>query len=242
MFDNPLFEAWQRSENAAAFARQLQGRNPFIELAIVSDIADPLSRRRVRASLAKSPETMTDWLDRLNLSPYDDPPLPQVGQTIVVAFYSGDGHQGCYFGTITNDRNVEQKTTTPALDSARVIPGDLKENIEGESKSIIRKDLTITVGETVTIVNSAGASLILTEAGVAIVKDAFGNQVTLGGASGGLGLPSDVVMSLASTMTIDLNSQPLNIIDATSVSINGKQVATVGATDSRGDNLVTKGW
>lgn len=242
MFDNPLFEIWQRSESAAAFARQLQGRNPFIELAIVADIVDPLERRRVRASLAKSPETMTDWLDRLNLSPYDDPPLPQVGQTIVVAFYSGDGHQGCYFGTVTNDRNVEQKTTTPALDSARVIPGDLLENIEGQSVSVIRKDLTFTVGETVTIQNAAGASLTLTEAGVAIVADKWGNRIVLGGASGGLGLPSDVLVQIQSPLTLDLNGQPLNITEATSVSINGQQVATVGAIDNSGDTITSRGW
>jgi hypothetical protein len=242
MFDNPLFESWQKSESAAAFARQLEGRNPFIEPAIVMAIDDPLNRRRVRVTLAKSPETMTDWLDRLIVSPSDDPPLPQLGQTVVVAFYSGDGHHGCYFGALTNDRNVEQKTTTPALDSARVVPGDLLENVEGESKSVIRKDLIFDVGQTVLIKNAAGASLTLTEAGVAIVEDAWGNRIILGGASGGMGLPSDVIAEFQASMTIDLNNHSLSIVDANNVSINGKQVATIGATDSRGDNLTTRGW
>jgi hypothetical protein len=203
------------ADRGSKFARMLEGRNPFIEPAIVTHIDDPDDRRRVRASLAKSPGVTTDWLDRLLLSPYDDPPLPKVGQTIVVAFYSGDGHRGCYLGVIQNDKNVEQQTATPQLDSARVIEGDLRENVLGESETIVAKDLTYSVGETVTIKNTAGATITLAQEGYAIVKDAWNNRIVLGGASGGLGLPSNVVFEIQSPLYLDLNGQALQIVDAT---------------------------
>ena len=38
------------------------------------------------------------------------------------------------------------------------------------------------------------------------------------------------------------DSGAIEILSATSISINGQEVATVGAIDSRGDTIVSKGW
>jgi hypothetical protein len=242
MLDSTLFDLMAIAEKSAPIAEMLRGRNLFVEPAIVTHNDDPETRRRVKAKLAKSPETTTDWLDRLNFSPFDDPPVPKVGQTIVVAFYSGDGHTGCYFGTIINEKNQEMATDAPLIDHGRVVEGDNLQNVGRDKKTVVARDSELLAGRWVRIKNESGASIELHPAGVATVQDAFGNKVILGGASGGLGLPSDVIFDIQSPLRIDLNGQILQIFDASGVTINGQQVATIGAIDTDGDTLTTRGW
>lgn len=58
-----------------------------------------------------------------------------------------------------------------------------------------------------------------------------------------------VVISSQSSITLnvgnsvlELKDGSLNITGVTSVKINGKQVATVGAKDNEGDTIISKGW
>jgi hypothetical protein len=43
-------------------------------------------------------------------------------------------------------------------------------------------------------------------------------------------------------MELDLNGSNMNLINATDIQINGKSIATIGATDSHGDTIVSRGW
>lgn len=73
----------------------------------------------------------------------------------------------------------------------------------------------VDVGETLTLKNKAGASITLEKEGDVVIEDASGNKITL---SGG----------------ISFNTGSLQVGD--------KEITTLGAKDSEGNTLVTRGW
>jgi hypothetical protein len=245
-----LFAALQRLEKLAPLLETLEGRIIGPQPAEVTNIDDPENRRRIKVRLAKNPALETDWLDRQIASPYDDPPVPKVGQTVAVNFYDGDPHRGYYAGTVLNPRNNPQETDNPLIDSARVIEGDRTENVGGNDTQIISGDTArsvggdeiVHVGLKLRLENDAGAFLELHESGAVIAGGIAGGTLVLGGLTAGLGYPSDMVITAAGTMVINLAGNALQITNAAAASINGNQIATVGAPDSRGDNLTARGW
>lgn len=64
--------------------------------------------------------------------------------------------------------------------------------------------------------------------------------IALGGTEVAIKIDGSVKVRARGPVSID--SETEIALTAPSVTIAGKQVATVGATDSRGDTLVTKGW
>jgi hypothetical protein len=253
-----LFAALQRLEKLAPLLETLEGRIIGPQPAEVTNTDDPENRRRIKVRLAKNPALETDWLDRQIASPHDDPPVPKVGQTVAVNFYDGDPHRGYYAGTILNPRNNPQATDNPLIDSARVIEGDRAENVGGNDTQIISGDAKRSVGgdEDVSIGNNqtvhtakkmrlendAGAFVELHQSGAVRIGGIAGGTLVLGGLTAGLGYPSDMVITAAGTMVIDLAGHNLQVVNAAGASIGGNQIATVGAPDSRGDNLTGRGW
>ena len=237
-----LFELAQQSQRASQLANDLDGRLPFPQVAIVTNNADPENRRRVKVSLQKNAALETAWLDRKLSSPSEDPPVPKVGQTVLVEFYDGDPHRGCYAGILINDVNTAQETDNPLVDEARVIEGDRVESVRQNDRQVIDESQSVKVGKNLKLENTAGAYLELHESGAVILGDAFGNRFVLGGASAGLGLPTDMVMEQGGDFVWDLNGFDLSFLAAGGISINGSQVATVGAPDTDGDTLTGKGW
>lgn len=245
-----LFAALQRLERLSPLLEQLEGRIIGAQPAQVTNNDDPENRRRVRVRLAKNPDLESDWIDRQIASPSDDPPVPKVGQTVIVNFYDGDPHRGYYTGAVLNAKNTPQETDNPLIDSARVIEGDRAENIQGNDRQIIGSDRTIqvgkdglvTVGKKLRLQNAAGAFVELHENGAAIVGGIAGGTVVLGGLTAGLGYPSDMVITAAGPLVINLAGNPLQILNAAAASINGQQIATIGAIDTDGDTLTSRGW
>jgi hypothetical protein len=154
-----LFEAIAQAN------RNNMGRIQGCQYAIVSDNQDPLGLGRVQAyEPAKGAKSSTDWLFRI-LPMYGlTPPVPRVGDTVLIGYVDADPHKGVYWGLVVNAVN-------PPVGQAN--------------------NLTVNIGTTL----------------IAITPD---GQIDISG--------------------------------VTSVAINGKQVATLGAKDSRNDTLVEKGW
>lgn len=107
----------------------------------------------------------------------------------------------------------------------------------------VQKNITIKAGLKVTIQNAAGAAITLTPNGAVIIGSAFGNKLVLGGGSAGVpGVSSDFVMEAAGAAVWNLGGGSINITNLSDARILNRSIATVGAVDSRGDDLVTRGW
>jgi len=120
----------------------------------------------------------------------------------------------------------------------------LEHTVEKYETRRTEENLTITAGQTVTIANDAGASIVLTAAGAVIINDAFGNRLVLGGASAAVpGTASDFIWNTTSSnCNWNLGGNALNILNAADLSINGKSAIVIGSTDSSGDVNNTRGY
>lgn len=128
-----IFETLRQAKQTGKQAADQVGRSPMTQMGIVSNNEDPLGKRRVRVALqSKGAQTETDWLWRVLDSPYDDPPLPRLGQTVVVAFFEGDPHNGCYFGIQTNEPNPERKKESAEKDDWRWVEGTKTTEVKGK--------------------------------------------------------------------------------------------------------------
>lgn len=105
------------------------------------------------------------------------------------------------------------------------------------------KELTITAGTTLTIDNLAGASVTLLPSGAVVISSADGTQLILGGATAGIpGVTSNCYLKLTSNAVWDLNGQSLTFQNVSDLKIGNKSIAVVGAVDSAGHPLVTRGY
>jgi hypothetical protein len=214
-----IFRTLAESQKANQLALDGLGRSFGLLFAIVSNTADPLQLRRIKCTTeAKGGLTETDWLMAMKVIPGYDPPIPPVGSSVIIAFIDGNPHDGVYLGSTINRTNPQdQAQSDPVRDNSQTIPGDSLERID--------QSLTIKVGKTFTLQNDAGAKVILNEDGHVILEDAFGNRMTLG-----------------ETLTISIPGQVMQVTGASDVTIASKSVATIGAQDTRGDTLVSRGW
>jgi Type VI secretion system/phage-baseplate injector OB domain len=214
-----IFRTLVESQKANQVALEGLGRCYGLLFAIVTNTADPNQLRRIKCTTeSKGGLTETDWLMALKVIPGFDPPIPPVGSSVIIGFINGDPHDGVYLGSTINRTNPQdQAQADPVKDNTQIIPGDSLERID--------QSLTIKVGKTFTLQNDAGAKIILNEDGHVILEDAFNNRMTLG-----------------ETLTIALPGNTMQVTGASDVTIASKSVATIGAQDSRGDTLVSRGW
>ena len=163
-----IFERLHQAKAAGNIAADMQGRSPFFSIGIVTRTDDPTNKRRVKVTLqSKGGRTETDWLNRLVASPFDDPPIPRIGQTVGVLFIDGNPHRGVYFGALTNATNVERDLGDPVKDDGRTIEGDQTEAIEKSRTTTVKQDDLLTVNGTLTInadgsITIAGATVQIT--------------------------------------------------------------------------------
>ena len=90
-----------------------------------------------------------------------------------------------------------------------------------------KKTINITGNEKITL--SQGGATFIAANGYWEIKNASGQRFRFGGSNGGI-------------IELDLNGSNMNLINATDIQINGKSIATIGATDSHGDTIVSRGW
>jgi hypothetical protein len=142
----------------------LSGRVQGIEYGIVNNIDDPLAVGRVQCLDTSKGKSSTDWLVRLMPFNFLSPPLPRVGDVVLIAYINGDPHNGLYLGVVQNTLNYPQ--------------GD-------------------------------------------------GNNL---------------ILDIGSTRVSFEPSGAIAVTGVNSVTINGKEVLTIGSVDTRGDANNTKGW
>lgn len=191
-----LFEDLVRAQAAT-------GRINGISLGIVSRTDDPEKLQRVQVrDMSKGGESESDWLYRL--LPYNQytPPIPLVGDLVVLGYIDGNPHQGVYLGVIHNSKN------TPL--------GELP-------------DFDMAIG---------GVSLTLTKAGKLTARGLTAIDIECTGAAK---VQAGGAITLKAP-SITLDSPSINFTGSSDVSINGKQIATVGAPDNRGDVITSRGW
>lgn len=167
-----ILEILRQAEQIAKPALDLVGRSLSVELGVVTDNNDPENLRRVKVALAsKGGQTNTDWLYRVLFSPAIDPPLPQINQTVIVAFLEGDSHQGIYLGNTVNQVNPTLGKESAQDDYYDSIPGDRLQKTAGKHTITTGEDLTIT-GDGITHVypKTVHESVVRLAAGVAIER------------------------------------------------------------------------
>jgi hypothetical protein len=241
-------------------AEQLDGRRIFPTTAIVVENADPEYRRRIKiADPAYSGKVTSNWILPIRVTENSDPPLPKVSQLVMVFYADGDPEKG-YYLPLMPDTNPSRDKENPVNDHSERIDGNrdvvvggsenlVTENsqdnlVGGEYKLSVAGDISthtesaintranehidISCGVSVTLRTDSGAFISLTSSGFVLIQDAQGRKITLGG--------------LGDNGQWDLNGYSLELLNASNVTIAGKSICTIGATDSRGDTLVTRGW
>ncbi|BAY64989.1 hypothetical protein NIES22_50900 [Calothrix brevissima NIES-22] len=239
-----LFEILNNAQKASQIAFDLVGRINQATLGIVVNNQDPENKRRIKVSLPSSPQVQSDWLRRLSTSPNIDAPLPAIGMTVLVLFAEGVETNGYYLSLI-NQTNPPRDKESAQDDYSEAIPGNKVVEVGGNLDEVISGDTTqstsgneehrtdgnilIECGQAITLRTDSGASITLSSAGYVEIKDVLGRRIRLGGVGG-------------VNNQWDLAGYPLTVINATSFTINGKEVATVDATTNEGDVITNRGW
>ena len=271
MNNSLLLNILSESIKANQFALDMKGRSFGLKFCTVTDNRDPLGMRRLKVTTESVAGLVsTDWLLRLPIVPNYDPPLPAVGTSVICGFIDSNPHDGLWLGVTCNDTNPADDTQENYIDDSTIrIPGNNKEliggndtqTVEGDRTTAIKGDYThttdgdenrtvqgehthtvnqaesrrtdenlvISCGQSITLKTDSGASLTLAANGAVVLRDAYNHVWTLGGANG-----SDWVW--------DLNGATVQIVNAGGITVNGHQVAVVGARDSEGDVLVSRGY
>lgn len=259
MPSSPILQILAQSIKTNQIANESMGRIWALQLGVVADNVDPepaRGLRRIRVTTGpKGGLLTTDWLMRLALVPGFDPPVPAIGDSVVVGFFDGDPHDGFYLGSLHNATNPGFEQGDPLKDLSNVVPGDVTSYVQGQLQKTVdgmehrrtEETLTQESGRTITLKNDAGVQAILSEDGTATLKnqaganltlmpngsvvlsDAFGHKWVLGGSGG-------------SDWTWDLAGATINCINAGGFQINGKEVMVVGGRDNDGDTMTYRGY
>lgn len=248
-----LFQILLESQKASQLANDSVGRTPYPTLSVVVQNEDPANLRRIKVALPSNPALSSDWIMRIQTHPFIDPPLPTIGQTVLVFFVDGLETQGCYL-QLVNDTNPALTKEDTIKDLSEAIPGNKVTNIKGNNSLTVEGKITTNADDIETSSNK-GITYNAEEDFKVEVK-----QNILMNALQALTLQaSQYVMLQAGTwmfklfsngqsqmsggvLTIDCGGFGLRLINVGTMSVNDKDVSVVGATDSRGDQLVTSGW
>ncbi|WP_414579116.1 phage baseplate assembly protein V [Anabaena sp. CCY 9402-a] len=232
-----LFDILLQSQKASQIAIDQQGRVPYPTLAVVVDVLDPENRRRIKVSTASNPQVQSDWIRRLTPFPQYDPPMPELGQTVLV-FYADGLESNAYYLQLVNDTNPAISKGDALNDRAETIPGDDTTQVAGastlEADSITNNcEGDFTVDSQQSIDMQALQDLTLFASRYLRLQAGINNFIELG---------FDGTNRISGNWTINLSGASINFTNASTITINGQSIATVGATDSDGDTIITKGW
>ncbi|MBD2452243.1 hypothetical protein H6G76_35120 [Nostoc sp. FACHB-152] len=240
-----LFKVIKDSERANQIALDSVGRTPYPTLSIVTNVSDPANRRRIKVALPSSPGLESDWIRRLQTHPFIDPPLPTVGQTVLL-FYADGNESNAFYLSIVNDTNPPANKDDIIKDYSEVIPGDKLSTVRGDDSLTVdgkittnaddikwssEKDIAAEVKGNIFMnalqaITLQAAQYVMFKAGTWAIK-IFSNGTTQ--MSGGV-------------LTIDCGGFGFHLTNVGTMTINGKSITTLGAVDSRGDSLVQRGW
>lgn len=275
---NPHFtQLIAAAAKVSPYARELTERVPSVQLGIVADTEDPANLRRITVTLRSKGITFTtDWLRRVQIIPYTDPPLPKPGTDVLVCFVDDDPHNGFWIGPVHNDTNPQDVAQNQPIDDhsagipgndnvavvgdrTRTTHGNQLHDIRGDSSTEVKgaidtiskeqwhrseQNFYVESGQKMRLQNDASAAIQLTETGDITLQN-IGGSITL--TVGGTLIVETrtgqkITIASGGSYEIDLAGHSLNLINAADVTINGHQVAVVGAKDDDGDNLINRGY
>jgi phage gp45-like len=201
------------------------GRILGLSLGVVANTDDPLGIQRLQVyDNAKGGKYLSDWLFRALPYTSYSPPVPKLGDLVVIGYINGDPHKGCYLGVVVNQKNKPVGSN----DDLTVVLGSttIKLNASG--------DVSINGATNINITNSTNVLVSST------------NVTINGGDKVKLNAPS-IELKATSSITLEAPSLSLKtpVVDTTSIgtfSLGNKRVAVVGATDNTGDIIVNPGW
>jgi Type VI secretion system/phage-baseplate injector OB domain len=241
-----LFEIWHTSSKASQIALDSVGRHNYPVLGIVTNNDDPENKRRVKVSLASSPALESDWLRRLLPSPFIDPPLPTVGQTVMVLYAEGVETNG-YYINLMNATNPPRDKESVKDDYSEGIPGNREIEIGGNDSLLVKGELLTETDKSSThkaeedykvevkrnilmdalnAITLTAAQYVMLKAGQWFIKLYSNGTTQMGGG----------------VLTIDCGGHGIHFVNTGTMSINGKEIATLDATTNEGDVIVNKGW
>lgn len=241
-----IFNILLNSRKASQVALDSVGRYNYPVLGIVTSVADPENKRRVKVSLPSAPQLESDWLRRLLPSPFIDPPLPTVGQTVLVLYAEGVETNG-YYISLMNATNPPRDKESVQDDYSEAIPGNREVEIGGNDSLTIKGEFSTTTDKSAThnaeedfkvevkrnIIMDAlqaltliAAQYVMLKAGQWFIKLYSNGTSEMGGG----------------VLTINCGGYGLHFVNTGTMTINGKEVATVGAVDSDNNIIIDKGW
>ena len=167
---NEIFEVLRKSQEVNEFAADLVGR-VRVFASNVTSVNDPENLRRVKVNDPNKPDVDTPWLARVLPYPDFDPPLPEVGETVLVVAIGDDITKATY-QPLVNRTNPPLPKNDVVKDWHDKVPGDRESRTDGDS--------TINIGKSLTLQTDSGAKIILSESGSITLESADGSTITLG--------------------------------------------------------------
>lgn len=227
---NELVDLIARCSESLTIAEKLADRDMSVKFCITTDVGDPLDLRRIRVTTtAKAGLTQGDWAMRVLPCPYWDPPMPTVGMSAIIENTDGNPHDALYLGHPINNTNPAYLKSDPLLDDWRYIPGDSILEIGGGAEYSLGDSWISTVETGDWIVNVSEGVCTITGPSSSIQID--GNTIKLKALSN---------VSIDAPQGITLNGSYLNVTNGR-WSIDGQEIAVIGARDSDNDVLVSSG-
>ncbi|MBD2196619.1 MULTISPECIES: phage baseplate assembly protein V [Calothrix] len=241
-----IFKILLDSNKASQVALDSVGRYNYPVMGIVVNNQDPENKRRVKVSLPSAPQLESDWLRRLLPSPFVDPPLPIVGQTVLVLYAEGVETNG-YYISLMNATNPPRDKESVQDDYSESIPGNKVVEIGGDDSLTVKGEFSTTTDKSAThtaeedfkvevkrnilmdalqALTLVAAQYVMLKAGQWFIKLYSNGTSEMGGG----------------VLTINCGGYGIELTNCSTLSVNGKQITTLGAVDSDGDVIVNKGW
>lgn len=218
-----IFSLISQGSKAYRSTQSLDGKLPFVSIAPVTEV-DSLGRVKVAAS-EYGGLSATPPLFRACPTYGMTFPAPRVGDTILYSYLDGDPNQGVFWGHLQNALNVPAQSDrfTYILGTSIIVVQESQIDISNTAANIQvnEEKITLTVGECGLEVSATGVKVILGE-----------NTLEMG---------EDSLKLSSGVGSFNISGSSLEITGFTSVTIAGKEVATVGATSAL-QTITGKGW
>ncbi len=241
-----LIELLHNTSKANQIALDSQGRSPYATLGAVVKNEDPDKKRRIKVALASSPQLESDWLRRLSTTPFVDECLPAIGQTVLVLWADGLETNG-YYLTVNNLVNPPRDKEDIIKDYSAEIPGNKAVLVGGNDDLTVKGEVLVTSEKSVTTKADLDCKVevkrnFIAQALQAITLSAA-QYILLSAGNWFFKLYSNGTSEMGgSVLTVDCAGLGISFVNVGTMTINGQSVATVGAVDTDGEPLVSKGW
>ncbi|MCW5317941.1 hypothetical protein GTQ43_30485 [Nostoc sp. KVJ3] len=251
---NNIFEILNQSKLANQIALDQQGRMPYPTLGICVQNTDPLNKRRIKISFPSSPTLESDWIRRLDIAPGVDANLPPINSTVIVFFVDGLESNGYYLPVI-NDTNPPKDKEDVVSDYYSTTPGNRTVEVSGDDSLKVENSMSIEAGgdintttpDSVNFDSSKGFNVsserdIMMTCLNALVLQATTYLRLQAGPTNYIELGADGTSKVSGNWVFNMGGSTISFVNCGGMSINGKQICTTDAIDSRGDHLVTRGY